>query len=201
MIFLRQLSWPLNFLVKPLSRLLEIALCFWVYPQGAPQVDSLHRCAIAESDELYSAQITFATLGFEHAVVTDATLKDDLLAVTSHTDNVSDVHIIRIDVQNMQAEYLFKKNLNGEVACLSLCRIGGEMHVVAGLWWNNTVYLDFWCIPNGRHVKMVTIRSCKYFHDILLLSGQQGKRSWSPVLACPPSMSFHPVVNHQFPLY
>lgn len=96
--------------------------------------------------------------------MTDATLEGDLLAVTSHTDNESDVHIIKLDVQSLQTEYLFKEQLNGEVACLSLCRIGAKMHVVAGLWWNNAVYLDFLCIPDRKHVKMVTIRSRKYIY-------------------------------------
>ncbi|KUI63102.1 hypothetical protein VP1G_10219 [Cytospora mali] len=106
-----------------------------------------------------STQFAFSALGVGDAVVTDATLKDDLLAVTSHTDSDSNIHIIKLDVQNLQAAYLYKEELNGEVACLSLCSIGGKMHVVAGLWWNNAVYLDFWCIPERKHVKMVTTQS------------------------------------------
>lgn len=116
-----------------------------------------------------STQVSFATLGIGYAVVTDATLEGDLLAVTSHTDNESDVHMIKLDLQSLQAEYLFKEQLNGEVACLSLCRIGAKMHIVAGLWWNNAVYLDFWCVPDRKHVKMVTIRSLveKFLPDSL----------------------------------
>ncbi|KAK7743196.1 hypothetical protein SLS53_004281 [Cytospora paraplurivora] len=106
-----------------------------------------------------STQYSFGTLGLGVAVVTDATLEGDLLAVTSHTDKDSDVHIIKLDVHSLQAAYLYKERLKGEVACLSLCRIGGKMHVVAGLWWNKAVYLDFCCISDRKRVKSFTIRS------------------------------------------
>lgn len=109
-----------------------------------------------------SKQLSFASLGLDGAAVTDATIQANILAVTSHADNVFELHTILLDGPTLEARHLNRETFEGEVTCLGLCSIGGKAHAVASLWWNSAIYLDLYSIQDKEHVKTIPIQSRKY---------------------------------------
>ncbi|KAK7697896.1 hypothetical protein SLS64_013065 [Diaporthe eres] len=106
-----------------------------------------------------SKQLSFASLGLDGAAVTDATIQANILAVTSHADNVFELHTILLDGPTLEAHHLNRETFEGEVTCLGLCSIGGKAHAVASLWWNSAIYLDLYSIQDKEHVKTIAIQS------------------------------------------
>lgn len=107
-------------------------------------------------------------MGLHEAVVTDATIQGNMLAVTSHVSNIFELHTVLLDGSNLEAHHLHRETLEGEVTSLGLCNIGGRAHAVACLWRNNAVYLDFYSIQDKAHVRTISMQSREY--NILLLS-------------------------------
>lgn len=109
-----------------------------------------------------SKQLSFPSLGLGGAAVTDATIQGNILAVTSHADNIFELHTLLLDGATLEAHDLNTETFEGEVTCLGLCNIGGKAHAVASLWWNSAVYLDLYSIQDKEHLKKIPIQSRKY---------------------------------------
>lgn len=117
-------------------------------------------------------------LGLGGAAVTDATIQGNILAVTSHAENVFELHTILLDGPTLEAQCLHREAFKGEVTCLGLCNIAGKPYAVASLWWNSAIYLDFYSIQDKEHVKTIPIQSRKYTTLSLCTIGKgRGKKS------------------------
>lgn len=108
-----------------------------------------------------SKHFSFSILGLGGAAVTDATIQENILAVTSHSENFFELHTILLDGPNLEARYLHREAFKGEVTCLGLCNIGGKPYAVASLWWNSAIYLDLFSIQDKEHIKIFPIHSRK----------------------------------------
>lgn len=96
-----------------------------------------------------------------------------MLAVTSHAENVFELHVILLDGSTLEAHHLHRETFEGEVTCLGLCNIGGRAHAVACLWRNNAVYLDLYSIQDKAHVKTIPMQSGKWEILSPSLSGEE----------------------------
>lgn len=122
-----------------------------------------------------SNQFSFSSLGVGSAAVTDATIQGNQLAITSHSANDFELHIILLDGSRLEARHLHKETFEGEVTCLGLCDIGGKTHAVACLWWNSAVYLDLYSVQDKEHVKLIPIQSCEYASFLHISEHLKGK--------------------------
>lgn len=124
-------------------------------------------------------QISFSSLGLGGAAVTDATIQGNLLAITSHADNVFELHTILLDGSTLETRHLNRATFDGEVTCLGLCNIGGKAHAVASLWWNSAIYLDLYNIQDKKHAKRIPIQTRKYTIIPPSMRGQGGGQKLS----------------------
>lgn len=99
--------------------------------------------------------------------MTDASLRGDLLAITTHTDTQYELHILRLDAQEMKAAVLKNVSLQGDVTCLGIVPIGRKIYVVAGLHDaniqdRNQVLMGFHCVDDPLEMTE-TLKYCRWF--------------------------------------
>lgn len=111
---------------------------------------------------LDSARFSFTQLGLGDAVVTEATIEGNALAIASHTAGGFQLHAIKLDVLNLHAEYLYSESFTeGEVTSFGICQFGSKVYAVACLWWDKAVYLDFYCLTDRERVKTISLQDRK----------------------------------------
>lgn len=128
------------------------------------------------------------SLGLGGSAVTDAAVQGNILAVTSHVENIFELHTILLEGPTLEARHLHKETFEGEVTCLGLCNIGGKAHAVACLWRNSAIFLDLYNIQDKQHVKTIPIQSRKY-----TIEGPWNEVAWRslqlPLRSCASSSS------------
>lgn len=113
--------------------------------------------------DLDSSRFTFASIGLGSAVVTDAKLYEDALAVTTHTEDGFQLYIVQLDIRGRQVKQVQTQAFhNGEVTSLSLWHRSGALYAVACLWRDKAVHLDFHCITSSLPVKSIALQDRKW---------------------------------------
>lgn len=111
------------------------------------------------------SQFSFASLGLENAVVTDAALARDFLAVISHTGSKFQLHVIKLNIETLQVELLYTIPFNqGEVTAFSLCEIAEKIYAVTCLALGKAVFLDVYCITHQERITSVSLNDCKHMY-------------------------------------
>lgn len=114
--------------------------------------------------------ISFASLGLGSAVVTDASLEDDILAVTAHTDNAFQLHFIKLNPTDQEAQYMYSEAISyGEVTALSLYTMAGKIHAVACSNLGNAVLIERFCITNQTRDETIPLTNSTLYFNIPLL--------------------------------
>lgn len=109
-----------------------------------------------------SAQFAFSSMGLGDAVVTDAALQGNMLAVISHTSSGFQLHVMKLNVMDFQAYTLYNEPIiEGDVTAFTLCRLGGKEYAVICLWLDEGVHLAFYCITDGQHIKTTPLQECE----------------------------------------
>lgn len=115
--------------------------------------------------DINSAEISLTKFDLGHdAIVTDAAVESDFLAIITHTTDGFRLHAIKLDVSKFEAEYLYSEPFErGEVTCFGLHRLSGKTYAVACLWWEHAVILDFYCVTDRRRAHTFSLKDRKCF--------------------------------------
>ncbi|KAF3768013.1 hypothetical protein M406DRAFT_254924 [Cryphonectria parasitica EP155] len=109
------------------------------------------------------SRFLFPSLGLGNANVSDATLEGDVLAVISHTGSSFQLHTIKLNARDLQAQHHYTTDFpEAEVTSFSLCTLSGQIYAAACLCLDKAVHLEFYSITGQKRIGTVSLEECEF---------------------------------------